>query len=355
METEKETLSLEERKFLFEKENAEQKAELQKLELEIKKLEIETKMQADRKTFRGISPVTATIAVAVISFAGSALGTFIQGKNTNELEREKFEYNSRQERSRFQSTLITKALEGQSQDDRVNFLNFLTSINLIDDTALARRITLFVKTTPDKIPFISTPTSGTVSMPRPFQEEITKGNNDLFVSCIIRPGRMAEANRMVDRMVANKARYDTVSAKTGVPWQAIAIVHMMEAALNFTSHLHNGDPLTARTVQFPKGRPLLGNPPFTWEESAVDAINFGLGRYKDWSTKGFLTAFEAYNGMGYRTQNINSPYLWSGTNHYTSGRYVADGTFDPKAVYSAIGIAVYLKVMEQKGVYKYVE
>ena len=72
-----------------------------------------------------------------------------------------------------------------------------------------------------------------------------------------------------------KPRYDQVANATGVPWYVIGIIHEMEGGLNFTTHLHNGDPLTRRTVQVPAGRPPTGMPPFQWEESAIDALDAG--------------------------------------------------------------------------------
>ena len=39
-----------------------------------------------------------------------------------------------------------------------------------------------------------------------------------------------------------QARYDQVANATGVPWYVIGIIHEMEGGLNFTTHLHNGDP-----------------------------------------------------------------------------------------------------------------
>src|SRR5690606_7467709 len=97
--------------------------------------------------------------------------------------------------------------------------------------------------------------------------------------------------------VANKSRYKAVEAASGVPWHFIAVVHNMESSQRFDRHLHNGDPLTARTVQVPKGRPQTGNPPFTWEASATDALAFeGLGAGTDWSLAGTLYRLEAYNG-----------------------------------------------------------
>ena len=41
-----------------------------------------------------------------------------------------------------------------------------------------------------------------------------------------------------------------------------------------------------------------------------------------------LFRLEAYNGSGYRDKHpdVKTPYLWSFSNHYTRGKYVADGT-----------------------------
>jgi lysozyme family protein len=43
----------------------------------------------------------------------------------------------------------------------------------------------------------------------------------------------------------------------GIPWGFVAVIHNMEASLDFTKHLHNGDPLTSKTVQVPVARPLF--------------------------------------------------------------------------------------------------
>ena len=42
--------------------------------------------------------------------------------------------------------------------------------------------------------------------------------------------------------------------------------------MRFDQHLHNGDPLSGRTTHVPPGRPRPASPPFTWEQSAHDAI-----------------------------------------------------------------------------------
>ena len=89
----------------------------------------------------------------------------------------------------------------------------------------------------------------------------------LFESCVVKPDKQAEINLAAKKMIAGKSRYQAVAQLTGVPWTVIAVNHMLECNCHFDQHLHNGDPLSAKTVQVPKGRP-PGNPPWTWEISA---------------------------------------------------------------------------------------
>lgn len=173
---------------------------------------------------------------------------------------------------------------------------------------------------------------------------------DLFQTCVVTKDP-EKVGTTVDRIDANAARYHAVADPPGVPWYVIGFIHYLEASLSFRRHLHNGDPLTTRTVHVPKGRPRSGTPPFTWEASARDAIRYeGFDKVADWSLTGTLYQLEKYNGFGYRLHGINSPYLWSFSNHYTKGKYAADGKFDPDLVSTQIGAAVLLRVMVDRGV-----
>lgn len=77
----------------------------------------------------------------------------------------------------------------------------------------------------------------------------------LFDTCEIMPDKYPEIDGYIKQMQQQQSRYEAVAATTSVPWYIIAIIHCMEGSLKFNTHLHNGDPLTARTVQEPKGRP----------------------------------------------------------------------------------------------------
>lgn len=168
----------------------------------------------------------------------------------------------------------------------------------------------------------------------------------LFNTCVIRPERIAEVEKTVALLLNNRSTYQTVFNSIGVPWYFVGAVHNMESSLNFKCHLHNGDPLIARTVHVPQGRPKTGTPPFTWDESACDALTMrGLNTDTDWSLAGTLFQLEAYNGWGYRLKHpaTLTPYLWSYSSHYRNGKFVADGQWSETAVSKQCGAAVILR------------
>lgn len=174
----------------------------------------------------------------------------------------------------------------------------------------------------------------------------------LFDTCQIRIDKRSEVQGIADRIIGSRTRYEDVGSKLIVPWYVIGIIHNMEGSLNFNTHLHNGDPLTARTVQVPRGQPKTGNPPFTWEASAIDALTLqGYEKWKDWSIPGTLFKWESYNGWGYRDHHpdVKSPYLWSYTNHHERGKYVKDGIWDPNAISKQAGAACLLRRLAELG------
>jgi lysozyme family protein len=188
--------------------------------------------------------------------------------------------------------------------------------------------------------------STTVSLSKALRREY----QELFDSCEIRPARQASVESIVNRMQQNVQRYQGVAERTKTPWFVVAVTHAMESSLNFRSHLHNGDPLSARTVQVPAGRPRSGTPPFTWEASAEDALAMKrLHLWKDWSVPGMLYVLERYNGMGYRSRGVLTPYLWSFSQHYTAGKFVKDGVYSASAVSEQCGCAVMLRRMAERG------
>lgn len=141
-----------------------------------------------------------------------------------------------------------------------------------------------------------------------------------------------------------KSRYQAVAAKTGVPWAAIAVIHERECSQDWTGSLAQGDPWDRVSVHVPAGR----GPFKSWEEAAADALTNCApyaGRNKDWTIGGLLTKLEEYNGLGYASRGVPSPYVWSGTDQYRSGKYVRDRVYDPNAVDSQPGCAGLLMAM----------
>lgn len=188
----------------------------------------------------------------------------------------------------------------------------------------------------------------------------------LFDTCEIHKERLPEVDKTIDgKMVPGKPRYQRVSSLVGggaglpepntngrIPWYFISCVHYRECSFSFKKHLHNGDPLTGYTTHVPANRPQVGHPPpFTFEESAVDALTLlGFDKIAGWTLPVILRKLEAYNGFGYSgLHEIPSPYLWGYSNLYTKGLYVSDGKFKADVVGKQMGTAVLLKRMEQRG------
>lgn len=144
--------------------------------------------------------------------------------------------------------------------------------------------------------------------------------------------RGPEFARYAKIAVANKARYQDIEARTGVPWVFVAVVHYRECSQDFTKNLGQGDPLGQKTTRVPAGRgPFRG--PKAFEDAAVDAlVNCApyAARNRDWSAAGMLTYLERYNGLAYANAGRPSPYIWSGTNQYKIGKVTRDhGPIEP--------------------------
>ncbi|MES6523962.1 hypothetical protein U6P43_12320, partial [Cutibacterium acnes] len=126
------------------------------------------------------------------------------------------------------------------------------------------------------------------------------------------------------RLVAARDRYLAVARQTGVPWFVIAVIHEREASQRWDASLAQGDPWTRVSTHVPRGR----GPFPSWAAAAVDALVDcppHAARWKDWSPGGLLTLLEHYNGLGYAGMGQPSPYVWSGTDQYSRGKYVRDG------------------------------
>lgn len=184
-----------------------------------------------------------------------------------------------------------------------------------------------------------------------FTPEVKAEYEALFATCKVRLDRIAQVDSIISKIVANRARYEAIGDPLNfIPWYFIGAIHNLETGLRFDRHFHNGDPLTARTIHVPAGRPIHGTPPFTFEESVRDALmEKGFHQKPNWPLAKMLFRMERYNGFGYRKKHINSPYLWSFSNQYESGKFVADGVFSLSAISQQCGGAALFKRMEDRG------
>ena len=173
----------------------------------------------------------------------------------------------------------------------------------------------------------------------------------LYSEMEIKPSALPEATLIANKIKANQDRYQEVSNAIGglIPYYFIGIIHNLECGLDFTKHLHNGDSLKRRTVLVPQGRPI--DPPknpngYTFLESATDALKMkGYDKKESWTLPEILYRLEAYNGWAYYYKNIESPYLWAGSNNYVKGKYIADHVFDSEAISKQIGAALIIKLL----------
>jgi lysozyme family protein len=146
------------------------------------------------------------------------------------------------------------------------------------------------------------------------------------------------------RLVKEKTSYQRVEAATGVPWFIVAVIHEREASQNWSRSIAQGDFWNVKSTHVPKDR----GPFASWYDAAIDAlVNCApkAATWKDWSPGGALTLLEQYNGLGYAYKGLPSPYIWSGTDQYVKGKYVADRVFDPNKVDEQLGCAGLLLAM----------
>lgn len=160
--------------------------------------------------------------------------------------------------------------------------------------------------------------------------------------------RTSEFGPVAARLAASSAkeRYQAIEAETGVPWYFIAVAHQRESSQDWSRSLAQGDLWNKTSTHVPKGR----GPFASFEDAAVDAlVNCAphAARNRDWSIGGLLTMLEQYNGLGYFNRGLPSPYIWSGTDQYLKGKYVADGKFDPNVVDKQLGCAGLILAMMQ--------
>jgi len=152
----------------------------------------------------------------------------------------------------------------------------------------------------------------------------------------------------------NEWRYQQIAnMRPGtVPPQVLFCLHMRESDCNFKCSPAQGDSLQHRSIHVPKGRIPDKEPPYTFEQAAIDSY-FNVDRLdlQNWkTTKGTLDAITAFNGWGPEYRGYPSGYTWAGTSVYRGGKFVADGHWSPITWDQQLGCAAILKAMQAKGI-----
>lgn len=180
-------------------------------------------------------------------------------------------------------------------------------------------------------------------------EATWRGYANLWRTATLKGGNDAtQADRFADEIIAAEDQYRAVQRATGVPWYFCGALHMRESSCNFEGVLHNGEHIigTGRlTSLVPAGR----GPFADWVSAAIDAIKLkDMHRVQVWSVARMLYQAEVFNGLGYVSKGINSPYVWAGTNHEQSGKYTSDHNFDPNVEDKQLGVAAVLIRLAEK-------
>lgn len=189
----------------------------------------------------------------------------------------------------------------------------------------------------------------TAGQPRKLTEQVYRRNLTLAGKAKVNvtdPGMKSSLAAFQKSWEQNRARYEAVATKTGVPAPLIAALHWRESDGNFNTYLHQGDPLGKPAKNWPTNIPVFHK----WEDAAIHALNMkktlrdDLGMTAATTDVAALATYaEHYNGLGYYNRGHVSPYVFSGTDQYSKGKYVRDRVFDPNHRDRQLGVVSMLK------------
>lgn len=157
-----------------------------------------------------------------------------------------------------------------------------------------------------------------------------------------------EVQKFTDTYEKNKERYIALSKETNIPPEVIAVIHYRESAPDyfngtFQVYLHNGEQLGNKTQLVPQD--LLFYDFDTAAKDALDRKRSCADKYhvtvESADLVGMMCYLEEYNGAGYYKNGHISPYSYSGTNLYVSGKYVEEenegGKYNEEVVDNQVG------------------
>lgn len=181
---------------------------------------------------------------------------------------------------------------------------------------------------------------------KPNRDERRGIYNSLFNTAYVLPDHEGTVEWYIKKLIPKIDRYKKISDECKIPWYMLACIHSLEGAMDFNNNIQNGQSLSKKTTIVPVGK----GPYASFEDSVREEfLKTRASDIKDysWDIADVLWFLESHNGFGYYYKKINTPYLWSFTNHYKTGYYVRDGVFDGAAVSKQAGaVAIILGLVK---------
>jgi lysozyme family protein len=154
-----------------------------------------------------------------------------------------------------------------------------------------------------------------------------KGYAHLWDTAKLNPTFAHAADANAARIIALKSTFEPVQQATGVPWWMVGCMLYRESNLDIHTYLGNGQSLSHVTTEVPAGR----GPFPSFQAGAEDAIRHEEMTGVPWTLELVLYWLERFNGQGYFGHG-NSPYVWSWTTLYKSGKFTSDHHYNPDFV-----------------------
>jgi lysozyme family protein len=313
-------------------------------ELAVRRLEARAKFRmAAKPWWRAADPLVLAVVAGILTLGGNTFLAFFNSRAATNQERTKAANALEVEKEKAKATLIIQAV---STDDpataRRNLFFFL-------DAGIIRDPDQKIRAAVEKYAPVLPSASGQPTRTPPTTPE---AYNDAFWGAALRPEWIKPLDAGLSKITEARPRLEKIAQSTHTPWYVIGVFWLLETGGSFTSHLHNGDPLTGPTVHVPAGR---GWPPppgaDAWEYSTADAISlYHLDHLDGLQVGEILARLERTNGMGYQKRGSFSPYLWAGTDLYEKGKFVGDHQFDPEATSRQLGVAALLRRLQDQRV-----
>lgn len=180
-------------------------------------------------------------------------------------------------------------------------------------------------------------------MKHPF-EVLKHEYEKLLASATIVANREKELAKACENLLKGKEIYQHVADRTGVPVAYLMATAQREMSGNLHCYLGNGQSLKRKTTIVPLDRgPFLQPFPEDFIAGALDALHIdGLDKVasigEGWTLARAAYEGETFNGWGYRSHGIPSPYVFGATTAQRSGKFIRDHVYDSGHMDEQLGV-----------------